>query len=217
MGFVSALLLAIAMTVIQMGNIYTRGITFKNVNQAGGSIASELQRSIANSSYFNVTPNGPLYVKNVQSGRLCTGQYSYVWNYGKYIKTPGLNYIKYASDNSVIYFAKIHDSSLSVCTKNILSGVYPDINKFDAVELLGSGQFDLAIHNFIIRTNSSATDLATNQALYTIEFILGTNETTALQYDANGIPICRLAGDIQADTLYCALNRFDIVARAGKG
>src|SRR5450759_2265716 len=84
MAFVSALLLAIAMTVIQIGNIYNRGITYKNVNQVGSSLVSELQRSIASNAPFDVSINGvgegEHYINKGWGGRLCTGQYSYIWN-----------------------------------------------------------------------------------------------------------------------------------------
>ena len=58
MAFVSALLIAVAMTVIQIASIYNRGITLKDVNQTGSSVASELQRNIAGSASFNINP-GP--------------------------------------------------------------------------------------------------------------------------------------------------------------
>lgn len=78
MTFVSALLLAIAMTVIQISNVYTRGLTLKEVNQAGRTISTELKRGISQSAPFAVP--GPKYVVQPWGGRLCVGQYSYIWN-----------------------------------------------------------------------------------------------------------------------------------------
>ena len=46
MTFISVLLLAIAMTIIQIGTIYNRGVTLKEVSQAARSISDELNRSI---------------------------------------------------------------------------------------------------------------------------------------------------------------------------
>jgi type II secretory pathway pseudopilin PulG len=227
MGFVSALLLAIAMTVIQIGNIYNRGITYKNVNQVGGSIANELQRTISSVKSFDViSTSGPNYVKTAVSGRLCTGEYSYVWNYGKYLKNPaaaGTNFIKYqgltVSDSPHIYFAKVRDTNSSVCVK--VGAAYPDINRSQTTELINSSQYDLSVHDFSIETTKdnlatvvvnedTAGDSATGQRLYSISFLLGTNNQDSL--DANSK--CRESG-ANADLTYCSVNRFNILARSG--
>lgn len=212
MGFVSALLLAIAMTVIQIGNIYNRGITFKNANQVGGSIANELQRGIANVNSFDVTPNGPNYIQKVESGRLCTGRYSYVWNYGRYIKSPGSNYIKYTSPdaNTKIYFAKVSDPNSLVCTK--VGTVYPDIVRSTAIELINAGQYDLAVHEFDITSYpDTMSDNTTGQQLYSIEFTMGTNDQLAFNA---GTTDCSVSGT-NANPTYCSVNKFNILARAG--
>lgn len=217
MGFVSALLLAIAMTVIQIGNVYTRGITFSSVNKEGSAIANELQKSISEVKSFDLGTN---FVNNTESGRLCTGKYSYVWNYGKYLKPPfnGSNYIKYsglaAGANPKIYFAKIYDPSFSVCTQTGVPLAYPDIVQANAVELLNAGQFDLAIHGFKIV--SHITDGTTGQALYSIEFYIGTNDQSAFDstVPAGSRPVCAQTG-ITANPFYCSVNQFNILARSG--
>lgn len=214
MAFVSALLLAIAMTVIQIGNIYNRGITYKNVNQVGSSLVSELQRGIASSAPFKVFINdvgeGEHYIKKDWGGRLCTGQYSYIWNYGKAIKNPALTNNKYSDPDSdeAIRFIKVLDSNKNYCAA-------PDafITKSDAVELLNDGQSDLAIHSFSIGPYDDSTyDLVTHQRLYNISFLLGTNDQDALDGSDNS---CRLANEANSDPTYCAVNQFDIVVRAG--
>ena len=104
MSFVSMLLIAVAMTVIQISNIYNRGITLKSVNQVGRVVGSEFKNSIAQKSYFEL--DGAHYITDTDGGRLCTGQYSYIWNYGKkisdYTKNPATSVLKnrYESPNS---------------------------------------------------------------------------------------------------------------------
>jgi hypothetical protein len=216
MGFVSALLLAIAMTVIQIGNIYNRGITYKNVDQVGSAIANDLQRSIANTSTFSVEPNGSNYIVNSDGGRLCTGTYSYVWNYGKTLKTMPrpASYNKYKSpnDNNDLYFVKVDDANHSLCTK--IGLVYPDIDKTKATELIDAGQYDLALHSFDIKTYSTATDGNTHQSVYSIKFYLGTNDQNALNLDLDVDHGCKVDG-ADADQIYCAVDRFNILARSG--
>ena len=64
MTFISILLVAIAVTIIQISNVYNRGITLKEVNQAGRSLSNELQRSITSGAPFMIEEgDGSRYVK----------------------------------------------------------------------------------------------------------------------------------------------------------
>jgi type II secretory pathway pseudopilin PulG len=210
MGFVSALLLAIAMTVIQIGNIYNRGITYKSVNQAGGALASELIRDINSGPSFDLATN---YIQQSWGGRLCIGQYSYIWNYGNALSTGDtsrLNTYAAPDDKTPINFIKVVDSTASYCKDATASK--RTVNIADAVELLEVGQSNLAIHDFSIATN--AYDPLIRQRLYSISFLIGTNDQTALKGSSNSTA-CLLADDAKSDPTYCAINQFDIVARAG--
>ena len=97
MTFIAFLLVAIAMVTVQISNIYNKGITLREVNQAGRSVADEIQRSISSSIPFDVTPKvdaspataASKYVVRDGGGRLCLGQYTYAWNYGKSIAREG--------------------------------------------------------------------------------------------------------------------------------
>ena len=229
MGFVSALLLAIAMTVIQISNIYTKGITYTNVNKEGAAIANELQKSIAEVKKFSVEPilldPNTKFINNPESGRLCTGKYSYVWNYGHYQQTYGANYIKYQgftpANSPKVFFVKVYDPNFLVCIKSGVPLAYPDIIQASATELLNASQagsqFDLAIHYFTIASPSSASDNNTGQQLYNIQFFIGTNDQTGsgtLTYAGASPPTCKISG-IDSNPLYCAVTQFDITARAG--
>lgn len=218
MSFLSVLLIAISMTVIQISNIYNHGLTLKDVNQAGLSIASELQNSI-NDSTANDLTDGDYYVENKQSGtvwggRLCTGNYTYVWNYGAAFTKASRATLNLYSDGSSkeIRFLKVPDSRNVYCTKDG-SGVYPQIEPADAVELLDIGQHNLAIHQFRITTNNSASDSLTGQRLYNIEFVIGTNYLDALNVDQQS---CRPPNDEKSDQYYCSVNQFNITVRAGR-
>src|SRR6218665_2336873 len=89
MTFVSVLLLAIAMTIIQMATIYNKGMTVKEVNQTSRDISDDLKRSFSASQVFVVNTDPAIdstdYVRiklgsEIVGGRLCTGTYSYIWN-----------------------------------------------------------------------------------------------------------------------------------------
>lgn len=198
MTFISLLLLAIALTILQIGRIYNKGITVNQVNSAAQSIAVELQRSIETGGEVETNILG-------NNGRLCLGQYSYVWNYGKVLdedsdKTP----IKYQNPNGGIplSFVKVADSGGSYCH---------GVNKIDmskAVELLPPGDHNLAIHQFSI--TESSRDEVTGQVLYMISFTIGTNDQHALNTDQSG---CKTPDQPNADPEYCYVQRFSIAVR----
>lgn len=209
MTFISFLLVAIAMTTIQISNIYNKGITLREVNQAGRSVSDELQRSIASSVPFDVDPDAvsPRYIVRDGGGRLCLGQYSYAWNYGDSLAgvsgAPGI--VNKYDNNAPVHFAKVSDPNASLCADATSS-----ITRADATEMLFSGDRDLVLHTFTI--TSHATDAVTGQALYAVSMVIGTND--AAQITASGTS-CRPPADGVGLENYCSVNRFDIIARAG--
>ena len=209
MTFISMLLIAIALTTIQISTIYTKGITLREVDQAGRTVSDELQRSIASSVPFDVTPKSPTtpnskYVARTEGGRLCLGRYSYAWNYGKALD-EGAPYNKY-SDGSEVRFAKVKDSGGGLCANDGTQ----TINKADASDLLASGDRDLVLHKFSITKTADSAEIG--QALYAISMIIGTNDREQLMSnDAS----CKPPSEGVGDEAYCSVNQFDLVARAG--
>lgn len=219
MSFVSVLLLSIAMLVIQIGNIYNKGVTIKAVNQAGRALSSELQGSIAQSPQFDVSDTGGRYVTfkdadgNLTGGRLCLGSSSYIWNDGKATKGGDIGPNKYLSPNesSAIRFIKFADPGAEACVKNPVSGAYPSIDKTLASELLNASELSLSVYNFKIASNDTVNDERTGQRMYNISFLLGT-DIKAMNNEATS---CRPPSDLDSDINYCSINEFNFVARAG--
>lgn len=211
MTFLSFLLVAIAMTVIQISNVYNRGMTLKDVNQAGRSLSNDLQRTIASGAPFAIEPGvGSRYIVQDWGGRLCVGQYSYIWNYGKALNNPsgytGLN--TYAAGNSTqIRFVKVLDANGDYCINPNQS-----IDPTNAVELLNVGNHTLAVHRFSIVSAPTAIDMTTRERLYTLTFTVGTNDTAALLDDSSACKGPALSG---SDLAYCSVQEFNIVVRAG--
>lgn len=211
MTFIAFLLIAIAMTTIQISHIYNKGITLREVNQAGRSLSDEFQRSIASSVPFDVTPHSPSvptsrYVVRDEGGRLCLGSYTYAWNYGKAVVgdavVPPFN--KY-DDGEIVRFAKIPDAGGALCNDPGLP-----IPRAGANDLLSSGDRDLILHTFTISRTES--DASIGQSLYAISFTIGTNDRKQLTVnDAS----CRPPSENIGDEDYCSVNQFDIIARAG--
>lgn len=212
MTFISILLIAITMTIIQISNIYNHGITLKEVDQAGRTLSAELQRTIRSSSQFDITDTGNVYVKQGDWGaRLCLGSYSYIWNYGKALNTndpKGQNLNVYDDSEADIRFVKVSDSDRSYCS----SVPKKKVDSSGAIDLLDAGDHSLAVHKFVITSSTSAFDAVSNQRLYNIRFTVGTNDTNAIVDDASK---CKAPGESGSDPSYCSVQEFNIVARAG--
>lgn len=215
MTFISVLLIAIAVTSIQISNIYSKGITLREVNQAGRSVSSDLQRSISSTVPFDVTPKVDAspetslskYVVRDGGGRLCLGRYTYAWNYGSSIAgvdgAPTI-FNEY-EDDSFVRFAKVNDPSGSLCTDPTLP-----VERDKATEMLASGDRDLVLHSFEITRD--AVDPVTGQALYAISMVIGTNDNDQLETNDQS---CKPPADGAGQENYCSVNQFDIIARAG--
>jgi type II secretory pathway pseudopilin PulG len=215
MTFISVLLIAIAMTTIQISTIYNRGITLREVNQVGRSVSDDLRRSIASSTPFDVTPKednsaetaSSKYVVRGGGGRLCLDNYTYAWNYGSALvggaDAPAV--FNTFIDGAVVGFVKVTDPGGTLC-----SDPETNIERTRAVDLITSGDRDLVIHKFSIQRTSE--EAVTGQALYALSMTIGTNERELL---VAGDASCKPPIDAGGGEEYCAVNRFDIVARAG--
>ena len=219
MSFISVLLIAIAMTVIQISGIYNHGLTIKDVNQSARSISSELQSGISQAVPFSIASGvGSHYIQSAWGGRLCIGQYSYIWNYGVSINNAiatnnysNSNLNVYATTPStVIRFVKVPDTNAAYCTP--INGNYPDISTANATDLLNAGDHSLAIHSFTIVSAPSAIDPKTNERLYTVSFLIGTNDQNAL---TAGSTSCKPSSVSGADPTYCSVQQFTLAVRAG--
>lgn len=213
MGFISFLLLAIALTIIQIGSIYNRGMTLKEVNQTSRSISAELTRGIASSEAFSLSQK---YVSTSTGGRLCLGQYSYLWNYAKSLQDSArVQYQDVTTNNKgPIRFIKVPDASGAYCVLQN-DGQYLDIQLADTnsvIELLKAGDRTLSIHQFAISSGPNAADSATGQQLYSVSFTIGTGEVTALTSDQTS---CLPPSDPNSDYAYCTVQQFTLAVRAG--
>lgn len=215
MTFIAFLLLAIAMTTIQISVIYTKGITLREVDQAGRSLSDEMQRSIASSVPFDVTPkvdDSPAtatskYVVQDGGGRLCLGRYTYVWSYGKALAggAGAPTILNKYNDGTPVRFAKVSDAGGALCANTALA-----VQKTAATDLLTSGDRDLVVHKFTIAKTASNAEIG--QALYAISMTIGTNDREQL---LSNDTLCKPPSEGVGDESYCSVNQFDIIAKAG--
>lgn len=219
MSFVAMLLLAIALTIMQIATIYNKGMTLKEVNQTGRAISTELSRNITTSDAFSLTTSLK-YAPGNAGGRLCLGQYSYVWNYSQALASGSTNVIRYQSGPAdEIRLVRVPDPSGAYCAQNAGAFVYTTLRTVDrpqSVELLKSGDRLLSIHQFGMSTVPAGTDTLTGQQLYTTSFTIGTGipagQPSPLTPDNSQ---CLPPGNVGANFSYCAVQQFNLVIRAG--
>jgi len=232
MTFVSFLLIGIAMTVIQIAAIYNKGTTLKEINQVSRELNDDLRRNIGVVGNLDVTTDYVLSPatatpSSAVGGRLCLGSYSYIWNYAKALGTSAVGVTKYQDDGSTsdvnesnkpLRLIKVADSSKVYCAINAAGSLSVQsvlvADQAKAFELLKSGDHDLGIHQFVLNVPpASAKDDATGQQLYSISYIIGTSKTSAMNSDQTAC----LAPDVpNSDSLYCNIQQFGLVVRAGK-
>jgi prepilin-type N-terminal cleavage/methylation domain-containing protein len=219
MTFISMLLLAIALTILQISSIYNRGMIVKEVNQIGRTVTSELQKEITSTVPFPVdqAAGSHYFQQGTSGGRLCLGQYSYLWNYGSAI-TPGTSSTRnlytgeallVTAQSSPIRLVKVYDTNASYC-----NNLNQTIDPTSATEMLSIGDHQLALHDFTVTTSTTADDARTGQRLYTITFVVGTNEQAALTGSGTNTT-CKAPGTVGADLSYCVVQKFTIAVRAG--
>ena len=223
MAFVSVLLLAIATIAIQAGKLYNRGLTLKSINQSGREISDSLRRDFLQANAGKISGNANLAVVMVQvggadrSGRLCLGDYSYVWNVPKVVSgevKAGAGIITEVGgphSGRPINFARVIDPDGMLCQKNETTGAYMSTVATDKVTHLlkpaGSNDVVLAIHQ--MKAARVAGDSGAD-SLYRLEFVLGTSQLEAVN-TANGT--CKPPADNSENLAFCAINSFEMIVR----
>lgn len=208
LAFISSLLLVIALTVLQMSNLYNRGLTIKAVSQAGTTVSDNLKDSIQAAMPFSVATDSQMYIRNDDGGRLCLNNYSYIWNYGKSLNSKIDTPNKYTPESSnKIRLVKVRDPGGTYC----VSPSSP-VSTTDAIDLLASGDRNLAVHSFSIISESTAYDKLTLSRLYTINLRIGTNNPENLLEDYTK---CKEPGQIGSDLSYCYVEVFTFAVMSG--
>lgn len=223
MTFLSLLLVAIALSVIQISNIYNRGVTYKTVNQAGREVSRDMRTAIEATAAFDIdgASGEPMYRVqtnggNIYGGRLCTGLTTYIWNTAAGIQAHAndadapLNVLDSdPSGTEPLRLIRTHDPRGAYCQDPTTEIAHTD----ETVELLDIGDRNLAVHTFSIMSGEGATDTSTGQRLYTISIQIGTDDTAEIiaSDGSSDDVIC----DAERDRDFCAINRFLFTAKAG--
>lgn len=74
MSFLAFVLVFMSLTIVQMMRTYDKGLTIKQVNQAGRTVTDDIAKAMRGEQPGGIT------VSNVANGRLCIGNVMYIWN-----------------------------------------------------------------------------------------------------------------------------------------
>lgn len=230
MAFVAILMLAIASVVIQMGNVYNKGITMKSVEQVGRLITTDIRRTVTqgrgwssenvdnyclyqteseikkcsdvtiDSSDYDYNRDSP---SSIRGGRFCTGTYTYVWNYGSVPDASSVN--KYDGSPQKINFVRVQDDGAVYCSKNNSGGLSNiPYSEDKATDLLKGSGMNLAVHRFIIKKSLSSK----NQVIYEFKLRIGTGD---IEFIETGGDCKSPSDDVQAQN-FCAVNELEFTA-----
>ncbi len=227
MSFISALLLAIAMTIIQMSQTYNKGMVLKEVNQSARDINDTLRRSVADTSQVDMDQG---YVTNTAGGRLCLGNYSYIWNTAEALERGDANLTAFEpnaasgwSEDTILRLVRVEDTSRLYCAEGTSGGFIQrairaeDADKTDI--LLQAGEhtinvLDIAVFPATEAPGDTNYDPATGERLITITYRLGTGDVSAMTENQTA---CLPPSDPNSDLAYCNVQEFTIAVSAGSG
>lgn len=220
MAFISVLLVTIAMTIIQVGVIYNRGLALKEVNQAARDIASDIRRTSIDALTLDPTTD---FATSATGGRMCFGTYSYVWNTTMALQSDSSAMVdhrtRYESDSSkLVHFVKVPDNGRIYCQKSGANFAVRDIRAFDQAgsqELLEAGEYNLALIRVTLPVppaSASNTSGAAKQTLFTFSYTISAGDVSAID---TAKPGCLEPSVFGANTTYCSVREFTLVFRIG--
>ena len=225
MSFVSMLLISVAMLSIQLTNQYTRGLTLKEITQAGTEVTNDIKRTMGQ---VQLQGEG-VRLRNVSGGAqvLCTGAYSYIRNTPDSLQANGgtgdANTVRVGPPGNATTparFAKVRDLGGVLCSTNIL-----DTNKAfetsDVSELLSGGSRLLSVRQLAVTPNGRPSaahpfyqEFEQGRGYYEIDITIGAGLTSEAEIDGNS---CKPPNDStgQSNFEFCAINTFSFTSRVG--
>ncbi len=223
MTFISVLLLSIAMTAIQAGHIYNRGMVLRSINQSGRDIADSLRRDFlqANAKKIATANNNPVITLSdpggVRSGRICLGYYTYVWNTAAALDSEAVRTSSSAvvrltdSAHTPVNFARVIDEDGALCRADARGKYQNEIDVANTTHLLKNlsspDEVVVALHKIVVQKITKEDD---TEQLYKIQYVLGTSKLSEINTADN---TCKPPADAAANLDFCAINNFDMMVR----
>ena len=210
MAFLATLLLAILLTTLQMGKLYTKGVTNRTINQIGRDLSDTMRRDFLVASTDRIVITTSTGAGNATSGRLCLGSVSYIWNTAGLLD-PDNHSAKITKSSNPVVFERVVDASNQLCAIQGGGGYVIAVPPaMQSTNLLAGDGRSLAVYNF------TTTKLASDgkNGLYELKITVGTNDPGTTQADGQSAQ-CKPPSDNSSDFNYCSVADFDIIVRTG--
>lgn len=221
LAFISMLLLAIVMTAIQAGRMYSYGATLRSINQAGRDISDMLRRDFIQTDQRQVVRNGDGDVVmglkdggSLRSGRVCLGQYSYLWNVPEVLDDSLTGQaVVVDHEGQPINFVRVVDSGGGLCRPDASGRYINQLTDPSRVTHLLKRQADgrevvLAMHQLQVSSVAGASD--SSDSLFGITMVIGTSRLDEINTSDQS---CRPPSDDQSNIDFCSINQFDMIVR----
>ena len=170
------------------------------------------------------------YVTSTAGGRLCLGNYSYIWNTAQGLANNDTALAKFEpnttagwSDATILRLVRVEDTARIYCATGPLGSLLQkDIRSEDAGKtdiLLETGEHTInvlaiEVSPTVVTPGDTNYDAATDQRLITVTYRLGTGDIQAMEDDQTA---CLPPSDPNSDIAYCTVQEFTIAVRAGNG
>lgn len=153
-AFVAFILIFATTAVIQVMQTYNKGLSIKQINQAGRSTLEDMTR------FLRTADPGVVNVSALSSNhRACLGGVSYVWNL---YNTPSGSANKY-DDGTDLTFVRVNDAANAMCTPT--AGVYPSVPKAQATDVLASNVWVMGVSISAPSVDAPLVDVGINLAV----------------------------------------------------
>jgi type II secretory pathway pseudopilin PulG len=202
--FIAFIMLFLTSTMLNIMQIYNKGIWLNQINQAGRQINSDIGDQVRFSK-------NEVTIKSDEQ-RLCIGGVTYLWNTSKSVKNW---YFGETAENTKLRFARVLDETGAYCDD---TSVMPSRNDSKTTALLGPGAI---VQQFNV-TEGIETGLIRVQAVFSTE---GDDQPRLVNPDTNqldtGDPPAATSswrcGELIGDEFkvgnnkFCAFAEFDII------
>lgn len=217
MSFVAILLISVALLSIQLSNQYSRGLTLKEVAQAGTEASNDIRRTMAQVQI----QNGGVRTKSINGGGtvLCTGTYSYIANSPANLEANNANVVRVgvSGNTTPARLAKVRDLGGVLCSNPSVIDTNKNYVTTDVSELLASGSRQLAVRSLSVSPNGIpgsgpfAEEFQQGRGLYTVNIAIGTGVESEIASDDT----CKPPSDLQSNLEFCAIDHFQFTTRVG--
>ena len=242
MGFISTLLITVAILIVHLIGTFQKGLSIKSVDTMGQSLSDNLSRTISASQGSNFSSARDNYyqqwissdsitIKNTSGRQISTtgkvptrgffktGNFTYVWNTG-YVLNENESVYNLTEEQATVKDQdnKEYKNFRLLRVKGTPKSISADGKTYEfentPVELLASSESALAIYDFQIF--SAAYDTNTQHAYVSGTFILGTI-SGGIDITSNSNFCTDVPDGLTTDFNYCAINKFSFGTRTGIG